>query len=186
MKKAAVKELEKTEVEATVATEAAPPQPLPPMAEKVTGEEKILMKSLSAETSSADGTTKAHIVHKLELARLLREKKTAFIEAWEDSQKAKLKNKAQKKMSSITTWENSKRASIEAEIKKMEEAYEKKKAQRTEKMMNEIASIHKAAEEKRAIIEAKKGEGILKAEETAAKFKAAGIVPKKALGCFEG
>ncbi|PKU63053.1 remorin [Dendrobium catenatum] len=177
-----MKELEKAEVEATVATEAAPP---PPMAEKVTGEVKIVMKPPSAETSTADGTTKAHIVHKLELARLLREKKTAFIEAWEDSQKAKLKNKAQKKMSSITTWENSKRASIEAEIKKMEEAYEKKKAQRTEKMMNEIASIHKAAEEKRAIIEAKKGEGILKAEETAARFKTAGIVPKKVLGCFE-
>lgn len=61
---------------------------------------------------------------------------------------------------------------------------EKKKAEYAEKIKNKIATIHKEAEEKRAIIEAKKGEDVLKAEETAAKYRATGTAPKKLLGCF--
>jgi len=61
---------------------------------------------------------------------------------------------------------------------------EKKKAEYAEKIKNKIATIHKEAEEKRAIIEAKKGEDLLKAEETAAKYRATGTAPKKLLGCF--
>lgn len=51
-------------------------------------------------------------------------------------------------------------------------------------MKNEMARIHKVAEEKRAHIEAKKGEDLLKVEETAAKYRATGTGPKKLLGCF--
>lgn len=61
---------------------------------------------------------------------------------------------------------------------------EKKKAQYVEKMKNKIALIHKAAEEKRAMVEAKRGEDLLKAEEIAAKYRATGTAPKKLLGCF--
>nr|KYP49411.1 Remorin [Cajanus cajan] len=51
-------------------------------------------------------------------------------------------------------------------------------------MKNKIALVHKQAEEKRAMVEAKRGEEILKAEETAAKYRATGTTPKKAFGCF--
>lgn len=61
---------------------------------------------------------------------------------------------------------------------------EKKKAEYVEKTKNKIALVHKAAEEKRAIIEAKRGEDLLKAEETAAKYRATGTSPKKLLGLF--
>lgn len=61
---------------------------------------------------------------------------------------------------------------------------EKKKGEYIEKMKNKIALLHKSAEEKRAIIEAKRGEDLLKAEETAAKYRATGTAPKKLLGCF--
>ena len=61
---------------------------------------------------------------------------------------------------------------------------EKKKAEYAEKMKNKVAEIHKAAEEKRAIIEAQKGEEILKAEECAAKYRATGGTPKKVFACF--
>lgn len=61
---------------------------------------------------------------------------------------------------------------------------EKKKAQYGERMKNKVAIIHKQAEEKRAIIEAQRGEEVLKAEEMAAKYRAIGYMPKKFLGCF--
>lgn len=44
--------------------------------------------------------------------------------------------------------------------------------------------IHKEAEEKRAMVEAKRGEEVLKAEEMAAKYRATGQAPKKLIGCF--
>ena len=56
---------------------------------------------------------------------------------------------------------------------------DKKKAKYVEKMKNKIALLHKTAEEKRANTEAKLGEDLLKAEETAAKCRATGDVPKK-------
>ncbi|KAL6541586.1 hypothetical protein OROGR_011072 [Orobanche gracilis] len=91
---------------------------------------------------------------------------------------------AQKKVSAIGAWENSKKASLEADLKKKEEDLEKKKAEYIEKMNNKIAMVHKTTEEKRAMIEAKRGEDLLKAEETAAKYRATGTEPKKLLGCF--
>ncbi|RWV87039.1 hypothetical protein GW17_00051009 [Ensete ventricosum] len=64
------------------------------------------------------------------------------------------------------------------------EALEKKKAEYVEKMKNKIAMLHKAAEEKKAMVEAKRGEEFLKAEEMAAKYRVTGFTPKKLLGCF--
>lgn len=59
---------------------------------------------------------------------------------------------------------------------------EKKKAEYVELMKNKIAQIHKQAEEKRAMIEARRGEEVLKAEELAAKYRASGTAPKKLFG----
>lgn len=69
-------------------------------------------------------------------------------------------------------------------IMSKQEQLEKKKAEYAEKMKNKIALVHKQAEEKRALVEAKRGEEILNAEETAAKYRATGTTPKKAFGCF--
>ncbi|XP_028082071.1 remorin 1.4-like [Camellia sinensis] len=91
---------------------------------------------------------------------------------------------AYKKLSAIGSWENSKKACVEAQLKKMEEKIEMMKAEYTEKMKNKAAEIHKAAEEKRAMIEAKRGEDVLKVEEVAAKFRATGNTPKRFFGCF--
>lgn len=65
-----------------------------------------------------------------------------------------------------------------------QEALEKKKAEYAEKMKNKIALLHKEAEEKRAMVEARRGEEVLKAEEMAAKYRATGLAPKKIFGCF--
>ncbi|CAN1308800.1 DBP, partial [Linum perenne] len=111
------------------------------------------------------------------LAELDKEKKFSFIKAWEDSEKSKVTNKAQKQLSAVAAWENSKKAAADAKLKKIEAGY-------AEKMKNRVAQIHKEAEEKRAMVEAKRGEEILKAEEMAAKYRATGQVPKKLLGCF--
>lgn len=61
---------------------------------------------------------------------------------------------------------------------------ERKKAEYAEKMKNQVALIHKQAEEKRAMVEAKRGEELLKAEEMSAKYRATNTTPKKFLGCF--
>ncbi|KAL5558999.1 hypothetical protein UlMin_035210 [Ulmus minor] len=85
-----------------------------------------------------------------------------------------LLSRAQKKISSI-----------EAELKKIErEKLERKKTEYVEKMKNKIALIHKDVEKKRTVIEAKKDENVLKAEEMAAKYHVTGTAPKKLLGCF--
>ncbi|KAL6526961.1 hypothetical protein OROGR_016051 [Orobanche gracilis] len=118
------------------------------------------------------------------LAEVATEKRLSLIKAWEESEKSKAENKAEKKISAIGAWENSKKASLEAELKKIEEQLEKKKAEYTEKMKNKVALIHKAAQEKRAMVEAKRGEDLLKAEEVAAKYRATGTAPRKLLGCF--
>lgn len=118
------------------------------------------------------------------LARVELEKRLALIKAWEESEKTKTDNKAYKKLSAIDAWENTKKASVEVELKQIEEEFEKKKAKAAEKMKNKIAELHKKAEEKRAMVEAKRGEDILKVEETAAKFRSTGIVPKKLFACF--
>ncbi|TKY45169.1 Remorin protein [Spatholobus suberectus] len=133
-----------------------------------------------AEVKPSEGSVNRDAV----LARVATEKRLSLIKAWEESEKSKAENKAHKKFSAVSAWENSKKAAVEAELKKIEEQLEKKKAEYAEKIKNKIATIHKEAEEKRAIVEAKKGEDLLKAEETAAKYRATGTAPKKLLGCF--
>ena len=59
----------------------------------------------------------------------------------------------------------------------------KKKAAYVEEMNNTLAEVHRVAQEKRAVAEAKKGEEFVKAEESAAKFRAIGKSPSK-LWCF--
>ncbi|KAK9056188.1 hypothetical protein SSX86_027277 [Deinandra increscens subsp. villosa] len=120
------------------------------------------------------------------MAGLDKEKKLSFIKAWEEAEKSRAENKAQKQLADITSWENTKKADVEAKLKQIEEKIEKKKAQYAEKMKNKVGLIHKQAEEKRAMVEAKKGEDMLKAEELAAKYRATGTVPKKLIGCFGG
>ncbi|KAJ0111792.1 hypothetical protein Patl1_00413 [Pistacia atlantica] len=118
------------------------------------------------------------------LADLEKGKRLSFIKAWEESEKSKAENKAQKKLSDVTAWENSKKASLEAKLKRIEEQLERKKAEYAEKIKNNVALIHKQAEEKRAMVEAKRGEELLKAEEMGAKYRATSTTPKKLLGCF--
>ncbi|XP_055819506.1 remorin-like [Solanum dulcamara] len=118
------------------------------------------------------------------LAKVELQKRLALIKAWEDNEKTKAENKALKKLSAVGSWENTKKATIEAELRQIQEELEKKKAEYAEKMKNKMAEIHREAEEKRAMIKAKQGEDVLKVEETAAKFRATGNLPKKFLACF--
>ncbi|KAK6121696.1 hypothetical protein DH2020_044564 [Rehmannia glutinosa] len=156
---------------------------IPPPAEEKTDDSKAIVvveKPEAAEEKKVEGSIDRDAV----LARVATEKRLSLIKAWEESEKSKAENKAQKKMSAIGAWENSKKANLEAELKKIEEQLEKKKAEYIEKMKNKVALVHKAAEEKRAMVEARKGEDLLKAEEIAAKYRATGTAPKKLLGCF--
>ncbi|KAK1267387.1 hypothetical protein QJS04_geneDACA000454 [Acorus gramineus] len=135
-----------------------------------------------SEEKPSGGSTDRDII----LARVETEKRMSLIKAWEENEKSKAEHKAQKKVSAIGSWENAKQAEVEAELKKVEEKLERKKAEYAEKMKNKIALIHKEAEEKRAMVEAKRGEELLKAEEVAAKYRASGLAPKKLLGWFGG
>ncbi|KAK6936857.1 Remorin, C-terminal [Dillenia turbinata] len=134
----------------------------------------------AAEEKPAEGSVNRDAV----LARVATEKRMSLIKAWEENEKTKAENKALKKLSTIGAWENSKKAALEAELKQNEEKLEKQKAEYAEKMKNKVALVHKSAEEQRAIIEAKRGEDMLKVEEMAAKYRATGTAPKKLLGCF--
>ncbi|KAL7158690.1 hypothetical protein ABFS83_02G160700 [Erythranthe nasuta] len=134
----------------------------------------------AAKKSSKQGSLDRDVA----FAKLEDDKRLSFVKAWEESEKSKVENKAQKKLSEVSAWENSKKASLESDLKKVEEQVEKKKAEYAEKMKNKIALIHKQAEEKRAMVEAKRGEDLLKAEELAAKYRVTGQVPKKAFGCL--
>ncbi|GFP89859.1 uncharacterized protein at3g61260 [Phtheirospermum japonicum] len=134
----------------------------------------------------AKKSTKGSLDRDVALAKLEDDKRLSFIKAWEESEKTKVENKAQKQLADVSAWENSKKASVESQLKKIEEQIEKKKGEYAEKMKKKIALVHKQAEEKRAMVEAKRGEALLKVEEFAAKYCATGHVPKKVLGCFGG
>jgi len=69
--------------------------------------------------------------------------------------------------------------------KLLQEQLEKKKAEYAEQMKNKVAMLHKEVEEKKAMIEAKRGEDVLKVEETAAKYRASGKSPTNVLVCFK-
>ncbi|KAM3204522.1 remorin [Capsicum annuum] len=77
-----------------------------------------------------------------------------------------------------------KEQSLKLKLKKVEYQLEHKIDEYAEKIKNEVALICKEADEKRAVVDARKGEELLKAEETAAKYRATGQTPKKQLlGC---
>ncbi|KAG7013231.1 hypothetical protein SDJN02_25989, partial [Cucurbita argyrosperma subsp. argyrosperma] len=186
--------------------ESKPPsEPSPPQAAELVeeptknvAEEKSIIQLTPPEKMPADDSKPLLIIEKTEAK--IEEKQSSSINrdaelarvATEKRHSLKLgkrvKNQEQrtahKKLSEIGSWESSKKAAVEAELKQIEEKFEKKKAEYVEKMKNKIALIHKAAEEKKAVIEAKRGEEKLKAEEIAAKYRATGTAPKKILGCF--
>ncbi|PON66411.1 Remorin [Trema orientale] len=158
----------------------------PPSSEEKPDDSKALaiVETKASESGIEKSSSEGSINRDAVLARVATEKRLSLIRAWEESEKSKAENKAHKKLSSIGSWENSKKAAVEAQLKKIEEDLERKKAEYVEKLKNKIALIHKEAEERRAVIEAKRGEDVLKAEETAAKYRATGTAPKKLLGCF--
>ncbi|XP_047940639.1 remorin-like isoform X1 [Salvia hispanica] len=167
---------------------AVVPLPLPPALDKPDDSKALVVVQIIAKQPEAAEEEKkpeeGSVNRDAVLARVATEKRLSLIKAWEESEKSKAENKAQKNMSSVVAWENSKKATLDAELKKIEEQLEKKKAGYIEKTKNKIAALHKQAEEKRALIEAKRGEDLLKAEETSAKYRATGTGPKKLLGCF--
>uniref|UniRef100_A0A0E0K2X3 Remorin C-terminal domain-containing protein n=1 Tax=Oryza punctata TaxID=4537 RepID=A0A0E0K2X3_ORYPU len=118
------------------------------------------------------------------LAKVETDKRESLIKAWEENEKAKAENRASKKLLDIVSWENTKKAVIKTQLKKKEEELERKKAEYAEKAKNKEAIVHKEAEEKRAMVMARRGEEVIKAEEIAAKYRATGVTPKKHLGCF--
>ncbi|XP_059312682.1 remorin isoform X1 [Lycium ferocissimum] len=134
--------------------------------------------------SSTKKSSKGSLDRDVALAHLETEKRNSYIKAWEESEKSKVENKAQKKLSAVGTWENTKKANLESKLKKLEEQLEQKKAEYGEKIKNRVAAVHKEADEKRAMVEARKGEELLKAEEMAAKYRATGQAPKKLIGCL--
>ncbi|XP_058205893.1 remorin-like [Rhododendron vialii] len=180
---------EPTEAPTDVAEEKSVIPPPPPPPEEKPDDSKSLavvghipdsVDEKPVEEKPAEGSINRDAV----LARVATEKRISLIRAWEESEKSKAENKAQKKLSEIGAWENTKKANVDAELKRMVEKLEKQKATYVETMKNKVAIIHKEAEEKRAIIEARRGEDLLKAEEIAAKYRATGTAPKKLLGCF--
>ncbi|CAI0470382.1 unnamed protein product [Linum tenue] len=186
----AEQEVKKPEAESPVVAEApAPPAAVEEKSMVPTPEEAKPEKTHEESHALAVVEAKApepvpKKISDVALADIVKEKQTCFIKAWEDTEKSKVNNKAQKEISAISAWENTKKSAVEAKLKKLEEQLEKKKAEYGEKMKNKVAQIHKEAEEKRAMVEAKRGEEFLKAEEMAAKYRATGQVPKKLLGCF--
>ncbi|XWS37828.1 hypothetical protein CRYUN_Cryun19dG0078800 [Craigia yunnanensis] len=154
----------------------------------------FLSFSLSKATESTEEkSTEGSINRDAVLARVATEKRISLIKAWEESEKSKAENKfcgcdsldkSSQKAFFNRGLENSKKAALEAELNKIEEKLEKQKAEYVEKLKNKVALIHKEAEEKKAIVEANRGEDLLKAEEIAAKYRATGTTPKKILGCF--
>ncbi|KAJ9679368.1 hypothetical protein PVL29_021334 [Vitis rotundifolia] len=175
---------EPTEAPKDVTEEKVVIPPTPPLEEKPDEAKALAIVEKVPESIEEKSSEGGSVNRDTVLARVATEKRLSLIRAWEESEKCKAENKAQKKLSATEAWENSKKASVEAELKKIEENLERKKAEYVEKMKNKIAIIHKEAEEKRAMIEARRGEDLLKAEEMAAKYRATGSAPKKLLGCF--
>ncbi|XP_016544206.1 remorin [Capsicum annuum] len=153
---------------------------------------------------SSKKVAKGSLDRDIALSQLENDKRSSFIKAREDSKKSKVDNKAQKKLSEVATWEKTQRTKLEAKTEESsskifsrvsDHGYafledptqyqlEHKIDEYAEKIKNEVALICKEADEKRAVVDARKGEELLKAEETAAKYRATGQTPKKQLlGC---
>ncbi|KAG2681227.1 hypothetical protein I3843_11G134400 [Carya illinoinensis] len=152
---------------------------IPPPDQKIASPVKEKVAESTAEKISGGLDNRDDV-----LAKIANEKRLALIKAWEESEKTKAENKAYKNQSAIGSWESTNKASVEAQLKKIEEKFDKKKAKYVEKKKNKVAEVHRAAEEKRAAVEATRRGEFIKVEETAAKFRATGYVPKKLLSCF--
>jgi hypothetical protein len=182
-----------SETTPTTTTETPPP----PVAEKeaaspaVVAESKSIPHSEPEKVAAADATPKededggpgtiTHMEHSLQ--KVEHDKVVSKARAWEESVKAKATNRSTRDEAKIASWESTQKQKAEVKLRKAEEVLEKQKAKYLERMQNEIAAAHKSAQERRAMVEAKRGEAFLKAEETAAKIRATGIFPKK-FGCF--
>ncbi|MQL98445.1 hypothetical protein Taro_031152 [Colocasia esculenta] len=160
-------EAEAKAVDVPASSEETAPTP-PVEATKDVTEEKVVIPPAPEEKPDVENAV---------LERVETEKRLSLVKAWEENEKTKIENKSLKQLSAVNSWENTKKATVE-------EALEKKKAEYAEKLKNKVATIHKVAEEKRALVEAKKGEDLLKAEELASKYRIKGLTPKKVLGCF--
>ncbi|KAJ8766160.1 hypothetical protein K2173_021677 [Erythroxylum novogranatense] len=147
-------------------------------------QETVVHEERNAANPAPETSSGGSVDREVVLAKVETEKRFSLIKAWEENEKAKIDNKAHKKMATIGAWENTKRVSVEAQFKRVEEKMEKKKAEYAEKMNNRVAEIHKTAEEKKALAEAKRGEEFFKIEETSAKYRARGHIPKNFFGCF--
>ncbi|XP_078446575.1 remorin-like isoform X2 [Wolffia australiana] len=123
----------------------------------------------------------AHPPAQKTLARVKTAKRISLAKAWEENKKAMIENRYHKELSAIISWENAKKADVELDMKKYEDLLEKKKAEYEEKMKNKEAKIHRRAEEKRAVVEANKGQALLKAEELAGKYREKGFNPRTVL-----
>ncbi|XP_078440404.1 remorin-like [Wolffia australiana] len=174
---------EKEKTEATPAAEPAVEKQAEAPAEKADDSKALVVAEAPAPDPTAEKGSSS-IDRDTILARVESEKKESLLKAWEENEKAKVENKAHKKLSGVSSWEKTEKAKVEAELTKLEESFEKKKAEYAEKKKNKVAAIHKAAEEKKALIEAQKGEALLKVDELSAKYRIKGFIPKKLLGCF--
>ncbi|XP_077223522.1 remorin-like [Tasmannia lanceolata] len=159
---------------------------IPPNEEKIDDSKALTVVEKVSDSPTVEKNSGGSINRDFVLTRVATEKRMSLIKAWEENEKAKAENKANKMLSTITSWENTKKADVEYQLRQIEEKLEKQKAEYAEKMKNKICLYHKRAEEKRAMVEAKHGEELLKAEEVAAKYRATGLAPKKLLGCFGG
>ncbi|KAH0720054.1 hypothetical protein KY284_005084 [Solanum tuberosum] len=162
------------------------PTPPPPPHHTTTTTTTLPHEPLTSQDTdvSSKKSSKGSLDRDIALSQLENEKRSSFIKAWEESKKSKVNNKAQKKLSAVATWEKTHTAKLEAKLKQLEDQLEHKKAEYAEKIKNEVALIRQEADEKRAVVEARRGEEFLKAEETAARYRATGQTPKKQLlGC---
>ncbi|KAG0611153.1 hypothetical protein M758_7G119900 [Ceratodon purpureus] len=132
-----------------------------------------------------DGETEAGTIVHMERAtqKIEHDKLITRAKAWEEDTKSRIESRSEREEAKIAQEELTMKNKAEARLRRNEEKLEKQKAKYMEMMKNEVAAAHKAAEEKRALAAAKKGQEMLKAEETAAKIRATGIFPKK-FGCF--
>ncbi|XP_057756362.1 remorin-like [Arachis stenosperma] len=181
---------QQVKVEAESAPVSAPASPpvvaeVPLNNDTASDDSKALVVVPQPQTPPKKLESRGSLDRDVALAEVTKEKKLAYVKAWEESEKTKIGNKAEKHHAAVVAWEDKKKAALFLELKKFEEKLEKKKAAYAEKMKNKAAMVHQEAEEKRAVIEAKRGENVLKIEDMAAKHRATGTTPKKpTMGCF--
>ncbi|AEE81917.1 unnamed protein product [Arabidopsis thaliana] len=113
------------------------------------------------------------------------DEQSKVIKAWKELKITKVNNKTQKKLLDISGWEKKKTTKIESELARIQRKMDSKKMEKSEKLRNEKAAVHAKAQKKKADVQTRRAQEILDAEEAAARFQAAGKIPKKSsLSCF--